>query len=88
MNISEQKGLTCDITLTVAEMAFGRQTVVPRYADGQMPFFDAVKVAVAEGKNLVKEVQPSAGNGNGQLGGDLALSAVHDQQAHMPAPAL
>ena len=55
--------MTCDITLTVAEIAYGRPTVVARYADGQMPFYDAVKVAVAEGKVNSRVPQASARHG-------------------------
>lgn len=85
----EQKGLTCDITLTVAEIAYGRQTVVPRYADGQMPFFDAVKVAVAEGKNKAKEVQVPARNGHaGEAASASAALVPGHELSGMPAPAL
>jgi hypothetical protein len=49
--------LTCDITLSVAEIAFGRPTVVDRYAKGQMPFFDAVLMAVDEERSLSEEAR-------------------------------
>ncbi|KAJ9108780.1 hypothetical protein QFC21_000100 [Naganishia friedmannii] len=50
-------GLTCDITLTVAEIAFGRSTVVDRYAKGQMPFFDAVLMAIEEERSLTEDLR-------------------------------
>ncbi|KAJ9102942.1 hypothetical protein QFC19_004498 [Naganishia cerealis] len=51
------KGLTCDITMSVAEIAFGRRTAVDRYAEGQVPFFDAVKMAVQEEKSVPEEIR-------------------------------
>lgn len=57
LNCAMQKGLTCDITLSVAEIAFGRSTVVDRYAKGQMPFFDAVLMAVEEEKSLPEDIR-------------------------------
>ncbi|KAI5454663.1 hypothetical protein NCC49_003554 [Naganishia albida] len=89
------KGLTCDITLTVAEIAFGRNTVVPRYAEGQMPFFDAVKMAVAEGKSSPTETNPrpeirltrNGGNQDGLL--SLPVTPTADSSVQFtPAPAL
>lgn len=62
---------------------------MPRYADGQMPFFDAVKVAVEEGKKMSKETQAPARNGDVPVKVS-ALPALQNQQnaSHTPAPAL
>jgi hypothetical protein len=91
----EQKGLTCDITLTVAEIAFGRNTVVPRYAEGQMSFFDAVKMAVAEEKSLPEEISTrpeirltrNGGNQDGLLSLPVTPT-TEDSVQFTPAPAL
>lgn len=93
--LPEQKGLTCDITLTVAEIAFGRDTVVPRYAEGQMPFFDAVKMAVAEEKSLPEEIRTrpeirltrNGGNQDGLLSLPVTPT-TEDSVQFTPAPAL
>lgn len=54
-----------------------------------MPFFDAVKVAVAEGRNKVKEVQAPTRNGDAEEAASaLAASVAGHELSGMPAPAL
>jgi hypothetical protein len=79
----------------VAEIAFGRKTVVPRYAEGQIPFFDAVKMAVAEEKSLPEEINTrpeirltrNGGNQDGLLSLPVTPT-TEDSVQFTPAPAL
>ena len=45
-----QKGLTSDVLISVAEIAFETPSTIPRFAPKQLPFKEAIQKAVEESK--------------------------------------
>lgn len=53
-----QKGLTSDILIAVAEIAYGKRPDYQRFAPNQIPFLDAIAMVVDESQRIPADALP------------------------------